>query len=200
MDERDYLAASSEFLSGGFHPEKVPAAEMHHMLHAAEAATAWCDRVKRGLFYGKDITLRSSHASMTSVQLHPQLANLIHGIIGAFGEAGEMMEHLHKVLSGECDLDPVNMLEEIGDLEWYLACIHRFIGTLPSQAWTTNIAKLDKRYPGRGWSAERALNRDTAAERQVLEQGAAEAERQKQAADHVLEQDAGVLKGLAEHD
>jgi NTP pyrophosphatase (non-canonical NTP hydrolase) len=175
MDEREYLTASGEFLSAGFHTDKVPPGEMHFMLHAAEASAAWCDRVKRGLFYGADIDLRTSHAASTSVNYPPGLADLIHGIIGVFGEAGEMMEHLHKVLSGESELDHVNLLEEIGDLEWYLACIHRFIGTRPSQAWETNIRKLDKRYPGRSFTMERALNRNLGAERLVLEQPAVDA-------------------------
>lgn len=176
MNERDYLDASRQFLSGGFHTDNVYAAEVHYMMNAAEVATKWCDAVKRGLFYGTKIKQRHGADSTTSLKLKPELASLIHGIIGAFGEAGEMLEHLHEVLSDEAELDKVNLLEELGDIEWYLARIHDFINSTPSQAWQTNIAKLDKRYPGRVFTRDSAENRDLEGERAVLEHGTAPAE------------------------
>lgn len=172
MNDEDYMRISALFLAGGkMHTDKVTTGEVDFMMHAAQVATSWCDTVKRGLFYGSDIQSRTSFANSSSLTLDPALADLIHGVIGLFGEAGELLEHLHDVLTGRATLDPVNILEEMGDLEWYAACVHRFIGTTTTKARDVNIAKLDKRYPGRVWSQDAAVNRDTAAERQVLEEG-----------------------------
>lgn len=171
MTEEEYLKMSALTLAEGeMHENLVPSGEVDFMLHAAKVATDWCDSVKRGLFYGKGAKLRTSFGTSTSLQLKPELKNLIHGIVGAFGEAGEMMDHLHDVLTSRVELDSVNLLEEIGDLEWYLACIHRALGTTPSQAWDVNIAKLAKRYPGMRWDAEAAVNRDLDVERATLEE------------------------------
>jgi hypothetical protein len=56
----------------------------------------------------------------------------------------------------------------MGDLYWYLAMMHRSLGTTPSEAWETNIAKLRRRYEGK-FTANEALNRDLDAERKILE-------------------------------
>lgn len=173
MDDTEYLEASRQFLTSDFHPEKITPQEMDSMLRAVKVVTVWCDTVKRGLYYGKDITLRSSRGAHTSVKLDPKHAQLIHGIIGLFGEAGELMGHLHDVLTGGSEVDPVNILEELGDMEWYAAVLHRLYSTTPRQARTVNIAKLDKRYPGRRFTEERALERDLNAERETLEAAAA---------------------------
>lgn len=183
MTEDEYLRVSREFISSGFHPEKAPPAEMDFMLRAANVATNWCDRVKRGLFYGTDIKCNTSAATSTSLKYDPELITLIHGVIGMFGEAGEMMEHLHAVLTGGAELDRVNLLEELGDLEWYVACVHRFLGTTSTQARVANIAKLDKRYPGRRFTRQASENRDLEGERAVLEHqtGRAESEQAESA-------------------
>lgn len=167
MTEDEFLAQSGAFLASDMHLDKVPVQEIDNMLFAAEAATAWADRVKRGLYYGSDVPLRSDRGPC-SLNIPEPLKDLFHGCLGAFCEAGELMQHMHAVLTGRAELDTTNLLEEVGDIEWYLACIHRFLGTVPSQAWDKNIAKLSTRYPDKVFSKQAAENRDLMAERAAL--------------------------------
>lgn len=168
MDEQSYLAQSGEFDSGEFHAERVPGHEMDAMLHAADVATRWADAIKRSLFYGLELEKKGLWLP-TSVRVDVEQSHLIHGILGLFTEAGELMQHLHKVLKGEVEPDAVNLLEELGDAYWYMAVLHRITGTTPSGAFDANIAKLRTRYPEK-FTVQDAANRDLDAERQTLEQ------------------------------
>lgn len=65
-------------------------------------------------------------------------------------------------------IDQVHLLEETGDLEWYLAIAYRWLARLPEDARKVNIAKLQKRFPGK-FSDFDAVNRDLVTERLTLE-------------------------------
>lgn len=170
MDEKTYIGHVANLASDKYHTNVVPEYELDYMLRAAKAVTQWADLVKRGLFYGTDVPLRGS-PSATSVKHDPKLADLVHGVVGLFTEAGELIEHLHDVLTGKKELDRVNLIEEMGDAHWYLALLHKFNGTTPSQTWDINIAKLRQRFPDK-FTQEAAQHeaRDLYAEREVLKQ------------------------------
>lgn len=169
MNEDKYLAESAVTDSPTFHSYKVPAAEMDAMLHAADMATRWADRVKRSLFYGADIDQKAI-AIPTSLTLDSRHRDLIHGILGMFTEAGELMQHLHEVLTGQAVMDDINIIEELGDCYWYAAILHRILGVNFSYTMEFNIAKLKARYPDK-FTEYAALNRDLDSERKVLEAG-----------------------------
>lgn len=95
---------------------------------------------------------------------------LLHAGMGMLTESGEFLEALVKAwLAGE-ELDRVNASEEIGDIQWYAAIACDELGLDMAALLTTLIAKLRKRY-GDKFDAEKAENRDLAAERAVLEEG-----------------------------
>lgn len=167
MNEDKYLAESGGFDNGGYHSHKVDPSEMDAMLNAASVATNWADRVKRSLFYGADMTPKAMSLP-TSLTIEARHRDMVHGILGLFTEAGELMQHLHDVMTGRAAVDEVNVVEELGDCYWYMALLHRITGTKPSQAWEANIAKLKARYPER-FNEYDALNRNLAHERNVLE-------------------------------
>lgn len=179
MTEQDYLEQSAVFNTGTYHADKVIPQELDLVFIAASIATNWADRVKRSLFYGVDLdSPRGSPANHTEVCHDPELAPLVHGILGMFTEAGEMLAHLYDVMRGS-PVDRVNLIEELGDSEWYAACLHRFLGSTPTEAHEVNIAKLSARYPGRVFSQDKAVNRDLDAERVVLESNISECETAK---------------------
>lgn len=93
-----------------------------------------------------------------------------HAAYGLVTEAGEILDALkkHKIYGKPLDL--VNLKEEAGDVLWYLARLATAAGFSFEEAMQANIAKLSKRY-GEKFSEASALNRDTEAERKVLEQG-----------------------------
>ena len=170
MHEKEYVRHVANLASGQFHTDLVPPAELDFMLLAARGVGAWADAIKRGLFYGTELARPLTGGNTpTSLQYNTELAELMHGVIGLFGEAAELMEQLHDALTGTKDLDPVHLIEEIGDVHWYLALIHKNRGITCNDAWETNIAKLRKRYPQKFTEADaQHENRDLAAERQAL--------------------------------
>lgn len=109
-----------------------------------------------------------------SVNVDPRI---FHGIVGAFTEAGELLQPLQHAMEGKL-FDKPNLVEEVGDANWYLnGVLADALGVPVGQVLATNIKKLqDKakgRYKGGTFSAEAAQqeNRDLAAERVVLEEG-----------------------------
>lgn len=93
---------------------------------------------------------------------------VFHGIVGLSTEAGELVEALLKNLMGE-ELDRTNLLEEIGDVNWFQAILVDALGGDLEKILANNIAKLETRYPEK-FSDDLAANRNLAAEREVLEQ------------------------------
>lgn len=94
---------------------------------------------------------------------------LLHAALGIFSEAGEAIELVRKQLEGE-PFDSVGWGEEIGgDISWYQALGHDAAGTDEEIERDKNIKKLEKRNKGQTFNAEATLNRDTDAERAILE-------------------------------
>lgn len=92
-----------------------------------------------------------------------------HAVMGLVTEAGECMDAIKKAKIYGRELDAVNLLEEAGDIMWYLALLSSELDVSFEQMWEKNIAKLQARYPEK-YSNEHALNRDASAERKTLEQ------------------------------
>lgn len=138
------------------------------MLQAVVAAGAWADRVKRALFYGTPLTT-SRVFSTSSLYHRPDLADLLHATLGSITESAEIAEHMRDVLTGDRPLDATNLVEEIGDVTWYLALALRSLGSDFETAFTANIAKLRARFPEK-FTAEAAVTRNLVQERFILEQ------------------------------
>lgn len=101
------------------------------------------------------------------------LARMMHAMLGLVSEIGELADQLKKHLIYGKPLDMVNVVEELGDHDWYRALFADAIQVGIERAWEINIAKLRARYPERFTQAQ-ALNRDLDAERATLEAGAAD--------------------------
>jgi NTP pyrophosphatase (non-canonical NTP hydrolase) len=105
-----------------------------------------------------DITeyVRAAHRTMAH-DLEPvrELSVLTLGLIG---EAGEFSEHVKKYLGHGHALDRDVLQKELGDVIWYWACLHVWLGLDPSVTLGSNIEKLRERYP-QGFSQERSINR-----------------------------------------
>lgn len=95
-------------------------------------------------------------------------ARVIHGMFGLITELGEYVDNYKRHIFYGTDLDTTNEKEELGDLYWYLALLHSDTGTDPLSAMKANIKKLSTRYPEK-FSKQKAISRDTNAERNALE-------------------------------
>lgn len=95
-------------------------------------------------------------------------ARIEHAVMGAVTESGELMDAVKKSKIYGRALDRVNLVEEVGDIMWYLAILADELGVSFEDIWEKNINKLRQRYPEK-YSDERAENRDVATERKILE-------------------------------
>lgn len=97
-----------------------------------------------------------------------KMSRLLHGMIGVCTEIGELQDMVKKHLIYGKAFDQVNVLEECGDVLWYVALALDACGCTLSECMERNIAKLKARYP-QGFTEEAALTRDLDAERRKLE-------------------------------
>jgi NTP pyrophosphatase (non-canonical NTP hydrolase) len=102
----------------------------------------------------------------------PVNGRLLHAVFGIATEAGELLDAFKKRMFYGKQLDETNLVEEFGDLFWYLALGCDALGVTFEEVWERNNAKLEARY-GKKFTPEAALNRDLGAERAALESDSA---------------------------
>ena len=78
--------------------------------------------------------------------------------MGISGEAGEVTDYLKKVCFHGHKLDKVKVVNELGDVLWYVAVLADFLGYNLSEVAEMNVAKLQKRYPN-GFTSAASINR-----------------------------------------
>jgi len=96
------------------------------------------------------------------------LLRLLHAGMGLTTEAGEFVDTLKKRIFYGKRVDRINLVEELGDLFWYIAIACDALNVSFEYVMKTNIAKLQKRFPQK-FTSEDALNRDLDGEREILE-------------------------------
>ena len=84
---------------------------------------------------------------------------LINGAMGLCGESGEVIDILKKHLFHGHELDREHLLEELGDVAWYLNEAAYALDSSLEEIFDRNIAKLKKRYPD-GFDKNRSINRE----------------------------------------
>lgn len=83
---------------------------------------------------------------------------ITNGCMGMCGEAGECIDLLKKHLQQKHALDTEKLLDECGDVLWYVVELATGLGVSLETVAQHNIGKLRKRYPD-GFSPERSINR-----------------------------------------
>lgn len=91
--------------------------------------------------------------------LDAEKANLIHMIMGISGEAGELLDAVKKHVIYNKPLDINNVLEELGDLEFYLEGLRQALGLTRQETLDANIKKLSVRYSAATYSDQAAQER-----------------------------------------
>ena len=108
----------------------------------------------------RDLELRANTAA-------PGL-RIFHAVLGMASEAGEAVDAVKKHLFYGKPLDEVNLLEEAGDMLWYLGVLSDALKVPLAEIAQRNINKLEARY-GEKFSEQGATERDLDAERKTLE-------------------------------
>ena len=92
------------------------------------------------------------------ITLSEQDINLLHAATGICGEAGEVLDLVKKTAFNNRDLNYKKLIEELGDVEFYLEALRQTLGISREDILLQNIEKLGKRYP-LGYSDQAALER-----------------------------------------
>ena len=80
------------------------------------------------------------------------------GCYGLNGEAGECIDILKKVEFQGHEFEPNRLIDELGDVLWYVAQTATGLGITLEDVAQGNIKKLEKRYPQK-FTAERSIHR-----------------------------------------
>lgn len=95
--------------------------------------------------------------------LNPKLDKkdvLINGVMGLCGESGETIDIVKKHLAQGHDLDKDKIIDELGDVAWYIAETAYALDTDLETVLSRNIDKLKKRYP-QGFDEDKSINRNS---------------------------------------
>ena len=79
-------------------------------------------------------------------------AHLLHMTVGISGEAGELLDAIKKRVIYRKPLDVLNVVEELGDIEFYLEGLRQELGITREHCLQANIDKLRVRYEGMRYS------------------------------------------------
>ena len=142
--------------------------------HAVELGEA-IDKLKRSIFYGSPFEDVSTNTGEVPIHIgddggessHPS-PDMLHSALGIFTEAAEFLDAIVQSTFGGEKFDRTNAIEELGDIEWYMAVMRQRLRVSQERVQRINIAKLKERYPDK-FEADDALERNLKRERAVLE-------------------------------
>lgn len=92
-------------------------------------------------------------------EMTPQKAHLMHMAVGVAGEAGELLDAIKKHVIYGKKLDEANVVEELGDLRFYMSGIMNTLNIAEGELLFSNNAKLSKRYASGSYSNQQAQER-----------------------------------------
>lgn len=93
------------------------------------------------------------------VTLTPEKMNNLHMAVGVCGEAGELLDAVKKQVVYNKQIDRENVIEELGDLEFYMEGLRQSLGITREETIQGNIVKLGKRYNQHKYSDAQAQDR-----------------------------------------
>ncbi len=86
------------------------------------------------------------------------VAELLNGVLGLSGEAGEATDIVKKAVFHKHPFDVNTLIKELGDVMWYVAMCCNALNISLDDVMKSNIEKLSERYPD-GFSTEASINR-----------------------------------------
>ena len=91
--------------------------------------------------------------------LTPLRCEALHAAVGVSGEAGELLDAVKKWIFYNKDVDRNNVVEELGDLEFYMEAIRSKMGISREETLKQNMEKLAERYKKYQYSDQAAIDR-----------------------------------------
>lgn len=125
------------------------------------------DELKKKVFYKKQLLINDNGGDMSAIKMS-EIPRLMHGVVGITSECGEMIDAVLSHIDG-AELDTVNLIEELGDYEWYQEQLCDVLGTNIDEVRDKNFRKLSERYKSKKFDVNESMNRDLDNERKELE-------------------------------
>lgn len=104
------------------------------------------------------MTTFENHVSILFKKMDKPEDEIMHAAIGVAGEGGEILDAVKKMWAYNKELDLTNVIEELGDLEFYMEALRQKLNLSREMILNHNIAKLSVRYP-KGYSDQAAQER-----------------------------------------
>lgn len=100
----------------------------------------------KSLPYHEFVNALAKPGAQIASEMDGHSAHLLHMAVGIAGEAGELLDAIKKTTIYNKPLDLDNVIEELGDLEFYMEGLRQRIGITREECTSANIEKLSKRY------------------------------------------------------
>jgi NTP pyrophosphatase (non-canonical NTP hydrolase) len=150
---------SGEKIAAEMTPEK--AAVIQRRLNLAVHQSVALDLAKKQTIYNKHqglYAMAEDAHRLKDFKPTPSQCELLHAAIGVAGEAGELLDAVRKHVFDGQPLDGDNIIEELGDLCFYLEAAMQAIKMKRADIEELNMAKLFERYKD-GYSDQQAQER-----------------------------------------
>lgn len=167
LPEATYAKVVQGLCSHHFFTHLVDGEYFYIVLDNAISIGTDMDAIKKALFYGK-VSDSTQTPGLDALQcgISP---HVVHAILGLFTESVELLERLKLMLAAPEQDHKLNLVEELGDLDWYAQLLRTHLGVTSGELRATNARKLFRRYPDRVFAATQALQRDLFAEQEALD-------------------------------
>lgn len=103
----------------------------------------------------------NEYQQLAMTTLNPQLDSkdvLINSVMGLCGESGECIDIVKKWLAQGHELNKEKLIDELGDVAWYLAEAATALGVSLESVLQHNVDKLKARYP-QGFDSAKSITR-----------------------------------------
>ena len=105
------------------------------------------------------VTALAKPGDVIANELTGKDAHELHMAVGIAGEAGELLDAIKKAVIYRKPLDRVNVIEELGDLEFYMEGLRQSLSISREEVLTENINKLSTRYQSMSYTDSAAQQR-----------------------------------------
>jgi len=149
--------------TGGFGPIILPdntaPGDVTTTFPATHAALTLDDGADVGPTHPELVAALVKRPSLIRETLSCEKVDLIHAVLGISGEAGELLDAIKKHAIYNKPIDLENVIEELGDLEFYIEQLRQRLVITREETLEHNIAKLSVRYAGLNYSDAAAQER-----------------------------------------
>lgn len=165
MDTKTYMEQFSRTVADSFFGNNIHPSEFKNALNNRMVVNEDIDLIKKSLFYNRKTHLRE--AGDEGIYWTQFNRDMLHAILGIDTESAELLETLAAApFLPETGLKQM-IVDETGDLMWYVFLLLKSVGADLEDVLEKNIAKLKARYPD-GFTTEAALHRNAEKESAVF--------------------------------